>query len=305
MEKSLCFVRTEREKSHACMNTIQWNESELVPNLNEVGNYASRPCMKFLNSLCEEQQSEILKKYSKQCIPKRYLKKCKNCCFKKRSCFISPLSCNALSRLCYSCNEPGHFSKSVKCKEKRLKSQNKTSNEICVSDMKIHKEFVFSDYCDDTDFSEFSEVSSDESMILQCDGGNDLKDSSLVKRVYAVNCEIEEISTILNFVRSLDFIWIISSSHELCDFNSKHKELNCYFCHLRSSCLRLGAERKKGPKSIKVYEFVYQLWQYEKLSWDWSTQKKRHSKLHLKFIEIIEKSRRLYFICFCSFAWQL
>ena len=169
MEKSLCFVKTERGKSHAYINKRQWNESELIQNLNEVENYASRPCMKFLNSCCKQQQYEILKKYSKQCIPKRYLRKCKNCCFKKRSCFISPLSCSALSRLCYSCNKPGHFPKSVKCKEKQLKSQNQTSNEICLSDMKIHKEFVFHYYCDETDISEFSEVSSDVSTISQWD----------------------------------------------------------------------------------------------------------------------------------------
>ena len=46
-----------------------------------------------------------------------------------------------------------------------------------------------------------------------------------------------------------------------------------FFCNLRSSFLRLSAERKKGPKSLKLYEFVFQLFRYEKLHWNWQLQK--------------------------------
>ena len=59
----------------------------------------------------------------------------------------------------------------------------------------------------------------------------------------------------------------------MCEYNSKHKELNCFFCNVRSSCLRISAERKKGPKSLKVFEFVFQMFRFEKLGWDWRSKK--------------------------------
>ena len=48
------------------------------------------------------------------------------------------------------------------------------------------------------------------------------------------------------------------------------KTVNCFFCHMRSSCLRLSAPRGYGPKSLKAVEFSSQLNQYQHLlGWNW------------------------------------
>ena len=53
--------------------------------------------------------------------------------------------------------------------------------------------------------------------------------------------------------------------HVLCN-----SDQNCFFCNLRSSCLRLRKIREKGPRSIKLNEFVSQLNQFDQeLSWNW------------------------------------
>ena len=46
--------------------------------------------------------------------------------------------------------------------------------------------------------------------------------------------------------------------HSVCSLDK-----NCFFCHMRSSCLRLRREYLKGPKYIKVNEFTSQLGQFE------------------------------------------
>ena len=49
---------------------------------------------------------------------------------------------------------------------------------------------------------------------------------------------------------------------------------SCFFCNLRSSCLRLRQIREKGPRSLKVNEYICQLEQYEKkLEWNWRDDK--------------------------------
>ena len=111
-------------------------------------------------------------------------------------------------------------------------------------------------------------------MFPHIDGAHDEEKETLsAKNVYSVNCEIDEICVVINFLRSSDFLWKLSTNHPKCDFNSKHKELNCYFCHVRSSLLRLNVHRIKGPKSLKPYEFISQLFRYEKLRWDWRLKK--------------------------------
>ena len=58
-------------------------------------------------------------------------------------------------------------------------------------------------------------------------------------------------------------------SHCLCEFDQKQPEQNCFFCHMRSSCLRLNTTRTKGPRSLKLVEFTSHLFNYETLGWNW------------------------------------
>ena len=49
---------------------------------------------------------------------------------------------------------------------------------------------------------------------------------------------------------------------------------NCFFCLMRSSCVRINSLRATGPKSLKIVEFVSQLLKYQVvLHWDWRKNK--------------------------------
>ena len=84
-----------------------------------------------------------------------------------------------------------------------------------------------------------------------------------------LNSEISEIICILNFFRACDFLWK-TSNHPLCESDTKSVSEACFYCYMRSSCLRLNQKRSKGPRSIKLIEFTSQLPQYQdKLGWNW------------------------------------
>ena len=112
-------------------------------------------------------------------------------------------------------------------------------------------------------------------LIPQFDGGIDLVSSSdeeiIEKQLFAVNCEMQEVSNLTNFLRSFNFVWSLLHDHQLCIPDQKKPELNCFFCHMRSSLLRLNTKRSKGPKSLKLVEFVSQLVHYQSLDWNWRT----------------------------------
>jgi hypothetical protein len=113
--------------------------------------------------------------------------------------------------------------------------------------------------------------------IPQCDGGNDstlsYDEEIIEKKVLAINCEIDEITCLVNFFRSCNFLWSSMFDHCLCKFDVKQPDNNCFFCHMRSSCLRLNAGRSKGPRSIKLVEFTSQLFQYKNYGWDWRSNR--------------------------------
>ena len=112
-----------------------------------------------------------------------------------------------------------------------------------------------------------------EEIIPQFDGGCDLESSDddeiINKSVFAINCEINNISCLINFFRGFEFLWSASSGHCLCIPDHKQPEQNCFFCNLRSSCLRLSVKRTKGPKNLKLVEFISQLVHYQDLDWNW------------------------------------
>ena len=56
--------------------------------------------------------------------------------------------------------------------------------------------------------------------------------------------------------------------HTFCKSDSLTED--CFYCYLRSSCLRLNLPRSKGPKAVKLIEFISQLPQYEtEIKWNW------------------------------------
>ena len=79
-------------------------------------------------------------------------------------------------------------------------------------------------------------------------------------RLYGVKCEEVQIIQMLNFFRSFDLLWRHNEEHQLCNPKS-----NCFYCHMRSSMLRLTSDRRKGPKVLKMNEIVSQLNQYEEI----------------------------------------
>ena len=89
----------------------------------------------------------------------------------------------------------------------------------------------------------FSKVES-PCFIPQLDELDD-SDEKLEKHVYAVKCELNGIKKNVNSLRSFNFLWISTDYHELCS-----KDQNCFFCNMRSSCLRLRQMREKGPRSL-------------------------------------------------------
>ena len=124
--------------------------------------------------------------------------------------------------------------------------------------------------------------------IPQLDGCDDFdlsEKGNMEKQIYGVNCEINEIIQLINFVRSFNFLWISTDSHWLC---SLHQE--CFFCYMRSTCLRLRKEREKGPKMVQLNEFVNQLFQYESLlGWNWRESATDMAKFIENTIRLIHK----------------
>jgi hypothetical protein len=135
--------------------------------------------------------------------------------------------------------------------------------------------------------------------IPQFDGGNDSQSSYdeeiIEKKVLAINCEIDEISRLVNFFRSCNFLWSSMFDHCLCKFDPKQPENNCFYCHMRSSCVRLSTVRSKGPRSIKLVEFTSQLFQYQNYGWDWSSN--RHDLVHFigNTLRVLGKQEQEYY----------
>ena len=95
------------------------------------------------------------------------------------------------------------------------------------------------------------------------------KGKALIKKsIFSVNCEMNEMTQLMTFFRSFNFVWKTLKEHKICD--QKLSGENCFFCHMRSSCLRLNASRGRGPKGLKISEFSSELDQYQSLlGWNW------------------------------------
>ena len=134
------------------------NSSSKTSSLSEIKHFASKWFLK-LNK--EHQYSVKNQKIDLKTVPKRLLKKCRLCCFKKRSCFMTPSLCTALEKRCFNCWEKGHFPKSKKC-------------------LNVKHKYL---------------------SISQLDGNETESESSfterkMIKEVYAANCEVYEIKKV-------------------------------------------------------------------------------------------------------------
>ena len=67
-------------------------------------------------------------------------------------------------------------------------------------------------------------------VIQQLDGSNDVESDYnkqvIEKRVFAINCEVKEISDLINFFRSWDFLWSFLPNHTLCNVDQKQPDTN-------------------------------------------------------------------------------
>ena len=86
--------------------------------LERIKKYATPLCLNIL----KEKKNICLQKWTLEVIPKKYLKKCRWCGYKKRRCFSNPNFCSAFNKECFSCNKVGHFPKSILCKSKSIQN---------------------------------------------------------------------------------------------------------------------------------------------------------------------------------------
>ena len=136
-------------------------------------------------------------------------------------------------------------------------------------------------------------------VIPQFDGGNDSDDADLVsqfdalrKDVYAVNSEIAEITTLVNFFRGCDYLWKNVKIHQMCRPESMTEV--CIFCYMRSSCLRLNLHRSKGPKSVKLVEFISLLPKFETdLGWNWRDNLEQMDKFIENTLTMLDSTEKI------------
>ena len=321
--------------------------------------------------ILQEIYDESVEKVQIMKTPKRKLKKCRLCNFKKRSCLLNQGSCQAKKKSCWNCHKIGHFTQSLCCKKKRRnkkkttniklyhlnseelvkeninlifqtirklenrkseseepKENNYSSNEnegherskgklkkgriqqqieeeVLKSGKNCARKFekirteddkqLFLNYCVKTvkqvlqnkceplpnskemlslqrKLEVFEKVfyNNDEA-ILQVDGNCDAMDEEVVPWcLYSVNCDFQSLTTWINFFRSFNILWE-TSEHCLCTLDIPYPEESfCFFCLMRSSCIRLRNRGQKGPKNLKPYEVISQLLQFERtagISW--------------------------------------
>ena len=123
--------------------------------------------------------------------------------------------------------------------------------------------------------------------IPQLDGNISDEEPQYTKAIFSINCDTEPIVHVISFFRSLMFIWDSLSCHALCSEKSSQKR---FFCHMRSSSIRLAASRVKGPKSLKMLEVVSQLDQLEIiLGWKWKKEIENIPKWINKILSLLQQ----------------
>ena len=83
---------------------------------------------KCLDILTEDCLEDTRSKWNMRLDPKRLLKKCRYCNFKKRSCDLNSYSCVAQIKRCFKCNKKGHYPQSMCCKASKTSKKVKVKN---------------------------------------------------------------------------------------------------------------------------------------------------------------------------------
>ena len=125
--------------------------------------------------------------------------------------------------------------------------------------------FLQVDGNEDISFSE-DIILNETNLFLQVDGNDDLSefedDIPIPSNLYTINYEDQKICTWINFFRGFDFIWKTVNNHSMCNLRKLEKGFkNCFYCVMRSACLRLSNRGNRGPKSLKPYEVISQIGQ--------------------------------------------
>ena len=84
--------------------------------------------MNPFNILTEECLEDTSSNVNMKLDPKRLLKKCRYCNFKKRSCALNSSSCVAQIKRCFKCKKRGHYPQSMCCKANKTSKKVKVEN---------------------------------------------------------------------------------------------------------------------------------------------------------------------------------
>ena len=90
-----------------------------------------------LNSINEDSLETVLDINMKS-VPKKQLKKCRYCNYKKRSCDASSSSCIARIKICFKCGKRGHYPQSMCCRSSKTSQKAKVDIN---QDIRKHTEF--------------------------------------------------------------------------------------------------------------------------------------------------------------------
>ena len=86
----------------------------------------------------EEDVFKIIRRNMVKDTPRKSLKKCRYCNYKKRTCFIDSFSCKARQRKCTLCNKRGHYPQSLNCKERKVKFEEKVLKDAANLHRNLH-----------------------------------------------------------------------------------------------------------------------------------------------------------------------
>ena len=88
-------------------------------------------CFQILGDNNKEATFYIVRRNHILKTPKKLLRKCRYCSYKKRSCVLDSFSCNARSKTCSACSKYGHYPQSMNCKAKSKSKSVKRDYENC------------------------------------------------------------------------------------------------------------------------------------------------------------------------------
>ena len=121
-------------------------------------------------------------------------------------------------------------------------------------------------YADKTGNHNFGEDQDNwEYLISQLDGQTDIELSEeeeivIKKNVFAVNCVISEISYLVNFFRSFDFLWRSTLNHCLCESDKKQSKETCFFLPYEKFLLKIKHPQSKRTQKPKNYRTYFSTW---------------------------------------------